>query len=67
MKIKTAVTINGHLVELIGNVSKSIRLFELEEEYGKDLFLVDSTGNIIGNIRIPGEDVGDIIIKEINQ
>ena len=67
MKIKTAVTINGHMVDLIGNVSKSIRLFQLGDDYGADLFLVDTTGNIMGNIRVKSEDDFGIIIKEVDK
>ena len=66
MKIKTAVTINGHLVNLIGKVSKSISLYELGDDYGTDLFMVDSTGNVIGSIRVVSEDIYEIKIGEVD-
>ena len=65
MKIETAVTINGQFVDLVGNISKSIRLFKLIDGYGADLFLVDSAGNIMGNIRVITEDIEEIKIKEV--
>lgn len=65
MKIKTAVTINGHLVELVGKMSKSIDVYRLDDDYGSDLLLVDSTGNVMGNIRVITEDNIDIKIKEL--
>ena len=64
MKISTAVTINGHVVELVGNVSKSIRLFQLDDCYGSDLFLVDRADNVMGNIRVKSGDDFEIIIKD---
>ena len=66
MKINTAVTINGQLVDLIGNVSKSIRLFQLDDDYGSDLFLVDKAGNVMGNIRVKSEDDFGILIKNVD-
>jgi len=66
MKINTAVTINGHLVYLVGNVSKSIRLFQLDDDYGSDLFLVDKAGNVMGNIRVKSAECYDILIKNVD-
>lgn len=67
MKIETSVTINGQIVLEVGKISKSIILYELNDEYGSDLFLVDKIGNIIGNIRVIGEDIQDIKIKQVTQ
>ncbi len=65
MKIETAVKINGHLVELIGNATKSISLYQLVDDYGIDLFLVDGAGNIISNIRVISDLIVEIKIKEL--